>query len=151
MSGLLPHHLVTDASPLTLRILVRSHHPAEYHRRDASSQSPTVINLSIDPLPSVSTSEKFFSPCLSPPPLPPSVSAHRALSFVLFLSVSSSRGCALPPLARRHRRRRSAGAVAIAFLEASRWRGCALPPLIRDALPSSTVRCPPPRSFDCRV
>jgi hypothetical protein len=60
LSGPLPHHLVTDASLLTSRTLVRSHHPAEYHPRDASSQSPTVINLSIDPLPSVSTSEKFY-------------------------------------------------------------------------------------------
>jgi len=69
LSGPLPHHLVTDVSLLTSRTLVRSHHPAEYHPRDASSQSPTVINLSIDPLPSVSTSKNFPPTVPSMPPL----------------------------------------------------------------------------------
>jgi hypothetical protein len=146
LSGPLPHHMVTDVSLLTSRTLVRCPHPAEYHPRDDPTQSPSVINSSIDPLPSVFNLRNFFiAMSLAAAASTIGQCTSCALVRVVFYLVSSSRVCALPPLARRHHRRRSAGAVAIAFLEASQRRGCALPPLVCDLLPSSTVRCPPPR------
>ncbi len=67
---------------------------------------------SIDPLLSGFNLRIFSLPCLSPPPLPPSVSAGRALSFVLFFhslpleGLRSAPSCssAVPvPPCRRHR------------------------------------------------